>query len=588
MKIFNFPSHTRIVLFYLIFACLWILVSDNVISLLTNDPELVIKISKLKGIAFVGITAILLFLERRHADEKLKKSEKNFRTLADVANDWEYWIGIDNKFIYTSPSCQRITGYSADEFLNDPTLIEKIIHSNDQPIYYKLNEDMKQSKENLVSEFRIVTRDGQERWIRHVCRNVFDDDGEPLGIRASNSDITEFKQTVERNRLFATIVESSEDAIIGKDANYNIISWNSGAEKIYGYTKEEIVGKSTFNLFSTEDHDNALNILVEIKKGNFIKNKEIVQQRRDGKPVIMSLTISPIKDETGLIIGSSTIGRDITEQKKVEEENKLQQEQLAQADKMITLGTLVSGVAHEINNPTNFITLNTPIIKEAWVGVKPILENHYKNEGDFQVGRYHYSLLRERIELLFDGLFDGAERIKHIVLNLKDFARPDPSDMDQLVDLKKVIEKAVNLLKDSIDKQTKNFSLKIESNLPALIGSLQKLEQVIINLIQNSLEALANNQQLVSVTAWFEQNENSIIAEIKDEGSGIDDQILTRIMDPFFTTKRSSGGTGIGLAICARILKDHGGKLSFDSELGKGTKATVILPVNKKPQKYKD
>jgi len=270
---------------------------------------------------------------------------------------------------------------------------------------------------------------------------------------------------------------------------------------------------------------------------------------------------------------------DITERKRMEEQESLQREQLAQADKMITLGTLVSGVAHEINNPTNFITLNTPILKEAWQGTRLILEDHYQKEGEFFVGRFKYSALREKLDLLFDGIAEGAERIKNIVLDLKNFARPDPSDMDQSVDVNRVIMNSVSLLRNSINKRTKHFTLELGTNLPLLKGSFQKLEQVVINLIQNAYEALPDNERAIEISSMHDPVKGSILIRIRDQGYGISEKILPRILDPFFTTKRTSGGVGLGLSITSRIVKDHDGTLVFDSIAGKGTTVTVTLPV---------
>jgi signal transduction histidine kinase len=260
---------------------------------------------------------------------------------------------------------------------------------------------------------------------------------------------------------------------------------------------------------------------------------------------------------------------------------KLRIEKMAQADKMITLGTLVSGVAHEINNPTNFITLNTPVLKEAWQGTRPVLDEYYQAHGDFEVGRFYYSELREWMEQLFDGVTEGAERITRIISSLKDFARPDPSDMNQEVNVNLVIQEAISLLRNPIEKRTTRFEVQCEQSLPPITGSLQKLEQVLINLIQNSLDSLNEMQQGVRVTSSYDPAGNAVLVEVKDEGSGIEPDIISRICDPFFTTKRQSGGTGLGLSIASRMIEEHGGRLSFASEPGRGTTATLTLPVRK-------
>ena len=262
-------------------------------------------------------------------------------------------------------------------------------------------------------------------------------------------------------------------------------------------------------------------------------------------------------------------------QSKIEEQEKLQIAHMAQADKMITLGTLVSGVAHEINNPINFITLNLPLLRDAWLGSKPILELEFKRNGDFPVGRFQYSVLRQRIDKMFEGIEDGTRRIKDIVSNLKDFARPSPSDMTQTVDLNRVIHDSVKLLEPAILRTTDRFSLELDPSLPSIAGNFQRVEHVVANLLQNALESLPSRDRAVSVCSQFVPSEGLIVIRVKDEGCGIEASLLPKITDPFFTTKRTSGGMGLGLAIVSQFVHDHGGTLRFDSEVGKGTTAVV-------------
>jgi C4-dicarboxylate-specific signal transduction histidine kinase len=186
------------------------------------------------------------------------------------------------------------------------------------------------------------------------------------------------------------------------------------------------------------------------------------------------------------------------------------------------------------------------------------------------------------MDQLLEGVAEGAERITRIVAHLKDFARPDPSDMHQAVEINRVIHDAITLLRNPIEKRTKHFHVRCDETIPALLGSSQKLEQVMINLIQNSLEALADESRAVSVSSRYDETQHTIVIEVKDEGCGIAEELLPRILDPFFTTKRTSGGTGLGLPIVARIVKDHGGKLTFSSEVGTGTVANIVFPVPEK------
>jgi polar amino acid transport system substrate-binding protein len=274
-----------------------------------------------------------------------------------------------------------------------------------------------------------------------------------------------------------------------------------------------------------------------------------------------------------------SIKQDITDRVKAEEQARIQTEQLMQADKMVALGTLVSGVAHEINNPNNFIMLNTPILKKAWENITPILDQYYKDNGDFYVGnQIKYSKIKQSYPHVLEGIIDGTQRIKKIVEELKNFARKESSELDQTVDINKVVNAAIKLISNIISSATKNFTVNFGSDLPPVRGNFQKLEQVVINLVENSCQALENNSKAIKVNTLFEKSKNSVIIEVVDEGIGMDPKVIKEITDPFFTTKRELGGTGLGLSVSSKIVSAHSGKLDFLSEPNKGTTAKIILP----------
>jgi polar amino acid transport system substrate-binding protein len=264
----------------------------------------------------------------------------------------------------------------------------------------------------------------------------------------------------------------------------------------------------------------------------------------------------------------------------MEEQAKLHQQQLMQAGKMVALGTLVSSVGHEINNPNNSIMLNAPLLKEAWQHVLPILDEYYQKDRDFTIGSVGYKEMRDRIPRLLSGISDGSKRINEIVEDLRSFLRRDSSEMNQSVDLNAILRSAISLLSDMINKSTSRFSVNYGDNLPKLRGNSHRLEQVIINLIQNACQALLDIRRGISLSTSYDETTSSIVLKVQDEGAGIPPDVLPHIMDPFFTTKSNSGGIGLGLSISSRIVKEHGGTLAFSSEPGRGTTAEIILPVS--------
>jgi C4-dicarboxylate-specific signal transduction histidine kinase len=307
--------------------------------------------------------------------------------------------------------------------------------------------------------------------------------------------------------------------------------------------------------------------------------------RRDGTKRFVETSVSLTHDSRGQPLGFRGIARDVTDRRQIEEQAKVHQQQLMQAGKMVALGTLVSSVAHEINNPNNFIMLNTPLLSEAWEGAMPIVDEYYERNGDFIIGGMKYTEIRENIPALFSGIWDGSKRIKQIVEDLRNFVRRDTADMSQSVDVNAVLKSAVTLLSNMIMKSTNHFSIEYGKNLPILRGNFQRFEQVMINLIQNACQALSDTRRGIFTSTSYDEKRRSIVVKVEDQGTGMGPEILSHITDPFYTTKSDSGCVGLGLSISSRIVKEHGGTLTFASEPGKGTKAEIVLPLYPPTQK---
>ena len=278
---------------------------------------------------------------------------------------------------------------------------------------------------------------------------------------------------------------------------------------------------------------------------------------------------------------TADLTREIAERRHAEEELLRGQQQLVQADKMAALGILVSGVAHEINNPTGLILLETPTVRRFFGDAAKILELYYRENGDFTCGGLPYSRMREEIPRSLDKLQEAGKRIKRIVEDLKDFARQGDGLCNESVDLNRVAQAAVRLVEPTIRKATSRFSASYGEHLPRIRGNTQRIEQVLVNLILNACQALPDSERAIELATYWDPERSIVTFRLRDEGCGISPEHLTRLTDPFFTTKRDSGGTGLGLSVSAGIVKEHGGLLTFDSPPGRGTVVTLTLPVCK-------
>ena len=263
------------------------------------------------------------------------------------------------------------------------------------------------------------------------------------------------------------------------------------------------------------------------------------------------------------------------------EELQLQQQQLIQADKMASLGILVSGIAHEINNPTGLLLYNLPVLKRIYKSAEEQLERRFEQEGDFMISGLRYSQVRDEIPLLIDEMYDGATRIKRIVEDLKDFARKDSSELDQSVSLNEVVKAALRLVDNSVKKATNALVIDLDDSLPMIRGNAQRIEQVVVNLILNACQALPDPAKGIFLSTRHQAEQNEVLLLVRDEGVGIAQEHLCHVADPFFTTKRDSGGTGLGLSVSAAIIKEHNGSMVFDSVPDQGTTVRVALPAQK-------
>lgn len=269
----------------------------------------------------------------------------------------------------------------------------------------------------------------------------------------------------------------------------------------------------------------------------------------------------------------------IIERKVAEKKAQKRREQLVQADKMASLGILVSGIAHEINNPNQFILSHLEPLKHAWEGALPVLDRYYNQYGDFRMGGTNYSLIKKKMPQIFSNMGKGSDRIKTIVDELRGFVNEAPMAPHRPVDLNKIVDSALTLVSNMVKNATHHFSFERGDALPKIPGHYQRLEQVIVNLLQNACQAVTSQEDPITVKTRCSDSEKEVVLQIEDCGKGITPEDISHITDPFFTTKRDQGGTGLGLSISSSIIADHYGSMVFDSELNKGTLVTIRLPI---------
>lgn len=354
-------------------------------------------------------------------------------------------------------------------------------------------------------------------------------------------------------RQLADIVESSQDAILSKDVNGIITSWNGGAERLYGYRPDEVIGKHVSILAAPEQPDEVPRIMAQLLKGERVHYYRTQRVRKDGKRLTVSMSISPMRDDHGKILGASIIAQDITAQLRAEEA-------LRKNEKLATAGRLAATIAHEINNPLEAI------------GNLLYLAQHNKPKAD------EYLRLAER----------EVQRIGSIAQQTLGLVR-EPTSVSPL-DVGSVVDEVLNLHARKL--RAKEIEVRTRFDRVAQIyGFPGELRQVFSNMIGNAIDALPQRGSLrLRVQGWEEPanaRRTGVRVTIADNGSGIAPESMTHLFEPFFTTKKDTG-TGLGLWLSYSIVQKHGGWIRVRSRADQGHSATIFsifLPATVEPSK---
>jgi len=534
--------------------------------------------------------------EREQTEKQLKESEEKYRRLFINVSDYVYLIDLEGNILETNAALKNEIAINEEE-LKKMNLIDFI-----EPKYKKdFNRNLKRIIDIGQSSgmMNVELKNGRKMAFEYNNTLIKNRNNEPVAIQGTARDVTkrleaEKELTFVHQRLL-DIIEFLPDAMFVIDENKKIITWNKALEEMTGFKQEEMIGKGNYEyaipfysdrrpivcdfIFDNYPEFESNYLFIE-RNENTIYAEVFVPYLYNGKGAYVWAKASALYDQNGNLRGAIQSIRDISKRKKAEKEARERLDQLYHADRMTTLGTLVAGVAHEINNPITSIMLNAPALQELWNLVLPILDEYYSVREDCQGSGMTYQMVRERVPILLESINNGAERVSNIVSELKDFSREKPPEMTDMVDINDVVIAAVGLVQNLIKKSTDNFKENFADIVPRFKGNKQRIEQVVINLLVNACQALPDKTKKISITTGYNDSNGNVFLEVIDEGHGIDPELVQRIKDPFFTTKRNSGGTGLGLAISDKIIQNHNGSLFFTSETGTGTTARIEIPVH--------
>jgi len=366
----------------------------------------------------------------------------------------------------------------------------------------------------------------------------------------------------EMQMLLAGIVSSSDDAMISKTLNGIVTTWNRSAELIFGYSAEEMIGQPISKLGVPGHEDDIEKVLGRIRRGERVDHYETQRRRKDGAILDISLTVSPIRDADGNIIGASKIARDVTATRAVEEQQRQLSAQLQQAQKMEAIGQLTGGMAHDFNNLLGIVIGNLDLLAEQ-----------------FEPGREE----RELTDAAIQAAVRGAELTRQLLA----FSRRQPL-APKLTYLPPVLDSMAQLLRRTLGEAI-TLELRVSDDLWPLLIDVSQLESALLNLSVNARDAMRGGGRLVIEATNAEIDENAfdrnveatpgdyVAIAVSDTGAGISPEVLARVFEPFFTTKGAQG-TGLGLSMVHGFIKQSGGYTKIYSEPGHGTTVRLYLP----------
>jgi len=479
------------------------------------------------------------------------------------------------EIVQINSQTERLFGYTQDELLGQR--IEVLVPVGQRALHHQHRERLHHKPEmrrmGAQLDLRGRRKDGSEFPVEISLSPVPTDAG--MVVLSAIRDITYRKRMEEQlrkaheelaaskdrqlqesqNRL-ALIVDSSQDAIIGKNLDGTITHWNKGAQHIYGYTAEEVIGKPISLLAPKDRPDEIPGILEKIRGGDAVEYFETVRVRKDDQRLNVSISVSPIRNANGEIIGASAIARDVTSQKRAEE-------LLRQAQKMEAVGRLAGGVAHDFNNVLGIVTACCELLRTR---IEP--------NGNAQ---------------FIDNISEAAKRGASLTRQLLIFSRRQVGLQPRLLDLNDSLKEVVKLLRPLMGDDVQ-IIVRHGADTAVVESDPAQLDQIVLNIAVNARDAMPRGGKLILETSVQEFDAalaerhppmkpgKYVLLAISDTGTGMDATTLAQIFEPFFTTKETGKGTGLGLATVYGIVKQSGGHIWVYSEVGRGTTFKIYLP----------
>ena len=491
--------------------------------------------------------------ERKQSEEILRESEQRFRQLAENINE-VFWLTdpAKDQMLYISPAYEKIWGRSCESLYKSPTDWLEAIHPEDRERVQQAAM-WKQAAGDYDETYRIVRKDGTVRWIRDRAYPVRNEQGKIYRMVGIAEDITEARQAEDKLREQATLLDKAQDAILVRDLDRGIVYWNRSAERLYGWTAAEAMGRSSPDFLCRDIAEFQAALDATLTKGEWVG--ELQQWNKDGQNLAVEARWTLVRDDQQNPKSILAINTDITGRRKLEQ-------QFLRAQRMESIGTLAGGIAHDLNNVLTPIMMSIQLLK--------LKEKDPKHEA------------------VLTTIESSAKRGADMVKQVLSFARGVEGQQLE-VQAGRLIEEIENIANDTFLK-----NVQIRKDIPAglwlIKGDPTQLHQVLLNLCINARDAMPGGGTLTLSASNMLLDEHfagmnidarpgpHVIIQVEDTGTGMPPELIDRIFEPFFTTKEPGKGTGLGLSTTLAIVKSHGGLVRVHSEAGVGTQFRVYLP----------
>ncbi|HVY83139.1 MAG TPA: PAS domain S-box protein [Steroidobacteraceae bacterium] len=484
-------------------------------------------------------------------------SETMLRLAIQGARVGTWASDLGNGTVYWSPELEHIFGLEPGSFEGTREAFVQRVHSEDRDLVREAVDRAIEKRTDYSVEFRFRHASGEWRWMDSRGRAVYDEDGRGVSVYGVGIDITDRKRAEQARAHLAAIVESSDDAIISKTLDGIITTWNVGASRLFGYTAEEIIGQSILTIIPRELQHEESQILERLRRGERIEHYETTRCTRDGQQLRVSLTVSPVRDSSGRIVGASKIARNITERERLLESERAAR---SHAERLSRIkDEFLATLSHELRTPLNAI-----------LGWSALL-------------RQHTVLPEERTRGL-ETIERNARVQAQIINDLLDMSRIVSGKLHldvQPIYLQDVISAAIETVRPSAEARHIRLTTLLDSTIGRTRGDPNRLQQVLWNLLTNAVKFTPQGGR---IQVLLERVSSHVEITVADSGVGIKAEFLPYVFDRFrqadASTTRRFGGLGLGLSIVRNLVEMHGGTVSVRSPgENQGTTFTIALPL---------